>query len=128
MLTTYIPQPLDEALRMETALNKTASGSGTSLDQGALYNPGGVGQPMGIVCSITTLDTTTGDETYKLTMEESDDDSSYSDCGPIITVTATGMVTVPGFVSKRYIRLKETLAGTTPILTLDAWATPLVTP
>lgn len=124
MDTTYFPQPIDEALRLESSVSKTASYNSTSIDQGALYAPGGVGQPLGAVVASSVVDRTTGDETYTAVLQESDDDSTFTACGPIIPITAAGMVLVPGFVSKRYVRVAFVLAGTTPILTFEAWLSP----
>lgn len=131
MNTAYIPTPQDAKLLMENAVTKTATFVGTTLDLGKGYAPGGVGQPAGVVVQYSALDHTTGDETYTLQLTESSDDNTYTPAGPIITLVATvaaGTICIPGFVSKRYVRLALVEAGTSPSLTYSAWLNPYVNP
>ena len=73
------------------------------------------------------VDTTTGDETYALKVQDSPDNATFTDRSVSVTVTAAGVVTIPAFVTARYVRLVRTLAGTTPILTVaDSYLTPLM--
>src|SRR4051812_42591332 len=107
--TAYIPAQQDSSLQMENAITKTATFAGTTKDLGSGYAPGGVGAAIGAVVQITAIDAVSGDETYTAQLFESDDDSTYTQAGPIITISrAAGAqtLTVPGFVSKRYLQLK----------------------
>jgi len=125
MDTTFIPTPQDDKLIMEAAVTKTVTGTGTVLDLGIGFAPGGVGQPNVAVTQITAVDFTTGDESYKLQVMESSDNASFTQAGPIITLApAVGVVAIPAFISKRYVRLDYTLGGTTPSITYNAWLNP----
>lgn len=124
MNTTFIPSPLDEATRLETAAAKTATFAGTAFDLGAPAGTAvGIGQPMAAVVKITAVDRTTGDETYTFQLMDSPDASTWTAIGPAIESHALGKLSVPGFRSQRYVALSATLAGTTPIITYDAWLT-----
>lgn len=67
------------------------------------------------------IDTTTGDETYSFKVQDSADNSTFADVtGLTNTVTATGQLkeirlAELNLVTKRYIRVVLTVAGTTPI-------------
>jgi hypothetical protein len=126
MNTAFIPTPQDEDLRLESSITKTADFDGASKDMGLGYAPGGIGQQVAAVVSISALDTASTDETYKFVVEESSDNSTFTPAGPIITVTATGVVSIPAWLSKRYVRLKLDVGGTTPSVTYQAWLNPLV--
>jgi hypothetical protein len=123
---TYLPQPLDASMQLENAITKAADFAGTTYDHGKFFAPGGVGQAMGAVVETTALDSTTGDETYKFVVQESEDGNTWNDAGPIISVTAVGFVTVPAFISKRYNRLNLDVGGTTPSITYSAYLHPNV--
>ena len=51
---------------------------------------------------------------------------TYTSCGADVSVTGTGVISVPGIVSARYVKLKLTLSGATGTgtVTLSAWLTP----
>jgi hypothetical protein len=118
----WFPTPQDEVTRLEAVgTNKTASFNGTSFLIGVGYSPGGIGSTMAAVLAISLLDKTTGDETYVGVLQESADGTTFTDCGPAVTITATGVISLPGFVSYPYVRAKLTLGGTTPIITYEAW-------
>jgi hypothetical protein len=122
--TGFVPTPQDTQMQMESAITKTADFVGTSKDLGSGFAPGGIGMPVAAVVQVTAFDHTTGDETYTLVLRESDDDSTYTDAGPIISVTGVSNLSVPGFISKRYSRLTLHAAGTTPSITYSAWLNP----
>ncbi len=124
---THIPGPYDAQMLMEDAagVTKTADYNGASKDLGSGYAPGGIGQPAAAVVQVSALDFTTTDETYAFVVEESNDDSTFTAAGPIISVTATGATSVPCFLSKRYVRLKLDVGGTTPSLTYKVHLVPL---
>lgn len=126
LVTSYIPQPLDESLRLESSANKTANFNGTAFDQTAGFQPGGVGMPMAAVLNVTAIDFGNADETYSFVLEESDDNVTFVATGPAVAFTATGYKSVPGFVSKRYVRCRLAVGGTTPSITYEAWLSPNV--
>jgi len=123
----YIPGPYDAQMLLEDAagVTKTADYDGASLDLGSGYAPGGIGQPMAAVVDLSDLDLASSDETYAFTLQESDDDGTFTDCGPAVEVAGTGAVSVPGFVSKRYVRCQLDVSGTTPSATYTAHLVPL---
>lgn len=85
---------------------------------------------------VTAMDKTTGDETYTLTVE-TDSVAAFSD-SPVevgrVVVTGTGVWEVPlsGMAVEQRdadaaaIRVKATLAGTTPSITYGAYLAPAV--
>lgn len=123
----HVPGPYDADLLLEDedGVTKTADYDGASLDLGSGYAPGGVGQPMAAVVVVSDLDLASSDETYAFTLQESADDSTFTDCGPAIEVTGTGTVSVPGFVSERYVRCQLDVSGTTPSATYTAHLVPI---
>ena len=127
MNKNFIPVPQDEGLRMEASITKTANFAGTTFDQGLGFAPGGVGMPVAAVVNATACVRNDSDETYTFVLEESADNVTFAACGPAVAVDVAGAVatlgaiSVPGFVSKRYVRVGLTVAGTTPSITYDAW-------
>jgi len=125
----FVPGLQDEALRITESTTNSSSGSFYSpwLDQGLDFKPGGVGMPVVGVTNVTAADGASGDEAYTFVLQESDDKQTITDCGPAVTVdvdttnSKTGAISVPGFMSSRYVRLKLTVAGTTPSITWEAW-------
>ena len=82
--------------------------------------------PVAGVVNVTALDLASTNETYSAQLEESSDNSTFTAAGPAVSITATGVKSVPGFLSKRYNRIKLTLGGTTPSITYEAWLNPNV--
>jgi hypothetical protein len=117
--------PPDANLSLQAAVTKIASFDSVGLDLGAGRAVDPPGQPMVGAVSVTALDFTTGDETYKFTLQESADNITFTNCGAQISATAIGLVYVPGFVQKRYVRISLVEAGTTPSLTYSATLAPL---
>lgn len=85
---------------------------------------------------VTALDTTTGDETYVLTVE-TDSVAAFNDTPVEVgraAVTQTGVYEIPMSASQitkldadaAAIRVKATLSGTTPSITYGAYLTPAV--
>lgn len=126
MNSTYIPTPIDSGLVMQAAVTKTSSFDTTGLDLGVGFAPGGVGEKMAAVVDVSAI-TTTGGETYSLKLQESDTlGSGYSDCGPALSITAVGVVSLAGIVSKRYVRIDGVLATGSPSITFSAYLAPNV--
>lgn len=127
MKTTYIPGPLDAEMLLEgsAGVTKAIDYNGASKDLGSSYAPGGMGQPVAAVVQVSALDLADETETYAFVLEESADDVTFTPAGPIIDVTATGTISVPGFISQRYCRLRLDVGGDTPSITYKAHLVPL---
>jgi hypothetical protein len=120
-----LPTPQDASLLMQDTTTKTANYQTTALDLGSGFAPGGLGTPAAAVANVTALDTSSGNESYTLTLEESADNVSFSPAGAAQAVSAVGAVAVRGWLTKRYARLSLAVAGTTPSITFKAWLNPL---
>lgn len=117
--TASVPGPIDSAMELESSITKSATYAGTAYDCGAGYAPGGVGQPMAAVIDISSIEVDSGNESYAFVLTEcATSGGSYTACGPTVTLTASGstavagVITVPGFVSSRYLKLSLTISGT----------------
>jgi hypothetical protein len=120
-----LPTPQDTALLMQDTTTKTASFNTAGLDLGSGFAPGGLGKPVAAVVNVTAIDTSSGNETYSFTLEESSDNATFTAAGAAQAVTATGGFAVRGWLTKRYARLALTAGGTTPSVTFKAWLNPL---
>lgn len=73
-----------------------------------------------MVVSAGDIDTTSGDETYVVNLQESDDNSTFTTVsGFSVTITAdntVGLLRIPelNVTRKRYLRAALTVGGTTP--------------
>ena len=123
-MSITVPTPQDAALLMQATTTKTANYNTTGLDLGAGFSPGGLGQPAAAVVNVTSRDTTSGNETYAFTLEESDDNSTFTPAGASTSVTANGAIAVRGWITKQYARLTLVVGGTTPSITFKAWLNP----
>lgn len=92
---------------------RTADANGTGVDTQGYENAM-------LVVSAGDIDTTTGDETYVIELEESDDNLTWSDVsGHDVTITADNevdQVRISGLnvARKRYLRAVLNVSGTTP--------------
>lgn len=120
-----IPTPQDSGLLLQDTVTKTASFNSASLDLGVGFSPGGLGKPMAAVVQITALDLSSGDETYKFTLQQSSDNATFTPCGADASAAAAATVLAKGHVTQRYVRLALTAAGTTPSVSYKAWLNPL---
>ena len=120
-----IPTPQDTRLLMQDTTTKTAAYNTPGLDLGAGFAPGGLGLPAGAVVHVTALDTADGNETYTFTVQESSDNVTFTPAGPATNASGVGSHGVRARVTKRYVRLALTVAGTTPSITFKAWLNPL---
>ncbi|HUX17293.1 MAG TPA: hypothetical protein VMW52_12530 [Phycisphaerae bacterium] len=124
METSYgigsFPGPLDANLQLMDEATKEGTGASDVVDLGENFAPSPA-QPLAVEMNVTALDTVTGNETYSVKLQESYDNSNWSDTGLQLSVTATGLIHKVVGVSRRYLRLYLTLAGTTPSITADAW-------
>jgi hypothetical protein len=122
-----IPTPQDNDLLLQDTVTRTATGNGTALDLGAGFTPGGIGMPASAVIDVSAADRANSDETYNFKLQESSDNSTFVDIGvntavTVASTTATlGVYVAKGFITKRYVRLVLTAAGTTPSVTYKAW-------
>lgn len=115
-----IPIPQDANLQLMNAATKTETFTSDVVDLGAGFAPQ-PDMPARVVMNTTALDLTSTNETYTIEVEESADNSTWTKTGLSFTVTATGLVSKIFGVTKRYVRLAGTLAGTTPSITASAW-------
>ena len=125
MADPIIPTPQDTRLLIQDTTTKTSTYNTPGLDLGAGFAPGGLGVPVGGVVQVTTIDTVDGNETYSFVLQESSDNVTFVACSASASATAVGGVPVRGRVTKRYVRLALTIAGTTPSITFKAWLNPL---
>ena len=128
-----IPTPQDDSLLLTTAAPVTNTASfdtvpvtGGAGDLGSGFAPGGLGMSAAIVVDVSAIDISSGNETYALKMQESSDNATFTDCGPVFNLSAAlasviGVYVVIGHLSKQYVRLDAVLGGTTPSITLKAW-------
>lgn len=124
MAEPTVPGPQDEQLVLQATATQTASANSAALDMGSGYAPGGVGQPVAAVIQVTAIDRVTGDETYNFKLQESSDNSAWTDISPNVATTVVGVIVAKGILTKRYVRLATTLAGTTPSVTYKAYLNP----
>ncbi len=121
--TTGAHGPIDDRLKMESAVTKTADFDGTTLNVGSGYAPGGPGQPHSVTIQTTALDLASTDETYKFKVQESADAVTWTDCTHQVSVTAAGVKSIPFFLSQPNVRVNLDVGGTTPSITYSAWLT-----
>jgi hypothetical protein len=124
-MSTQLPTPQDQSLLLQATVTKTANFSSAAIDLGVGFAPGGLGMPVAAVVLVSALDQTTGDETYALVVEDSADNVTFAPVGASQAAAATGAIAVSGRVTRRYVRLKLTVSGTTPSITYKAWLNPL---
>lgn len=118
--------PIDAAMRPEgTAdITKTADYNGAALDLGAGWTPEPF-KPMGVVLDVNALDLADTNETYEFHIEESSDNSTWTATGCRFLVTATGLIQQVFKSSKRYVRARLDVGGTTPSITYSVWFGPV---
>lgn len=136
--------PYDADLLLEdggSAITSSAAGSGGIIDLGGPGRVNGV-----VVADVSAIDFATGDETYELMIQFSDDASFTGDAKHTLSLPLgdardgmannkeTGRRFIPfmnesndddvadTLVSYRYMRLYVAVAGTTPSITLKAYA------
>lgn len=136
MAEPSVPGPQDEQLRLDAAAGaaattQTASTNSAALDMGAGFAPGGLGQPVAGVIDFTAADRADSNETYTFKLQDSPDNSSFTDITPAVAIAVSGTtaplttIVLKGFQSQRYVRLVSTIGGTTPSVTFKAWLRPL---
>ncbi len=120
-----IPTPQDAGLLLQDTTTRTANYQTPGLDLGSRFAPGGLGQPVAAVVHATALDLGSANETYAFTLEESNDNLTFTAAGAATALTAAGALAVRGWLTKRYARLSLVVGGTTPSITFKAWLNPL---
>jgi hypothetical protein len=123
--------PVDSQLALQAAVTKTASFNSAALDMGSGWAPGGGGVPMQAIVNYSAGDFTTGDESYTFKVQDSPDNSAWTDRSPAVVAPVTvaapsGVISVGAFIQQRYVRLVATLGGTTPSITYSANLQPFV--
>ena len=125
MAEPIVPTVQDAQLLLQDTTTKTAAYNTPSIDLGAGFSPGGLGKPVAAVVQATAVDTGDGNESYTFTLQESSDNSTFTAAGAGALVNVAGAHAARGWVTKRYVRLALTVAGTTPSVTFKAWLNPL---
>ena len=120
-----IPTPQDTRLLIQDTTTKTATFNTPGLDLGAGFAPGGLGLPVGAVVQVTASDIADGNESYNFVLQESADNVTFVPASPSVSAGGVATYAVRGRVSRRYVRLALTVAGTTPSITFKAWLNPL---
>lgn len=128
---------------LQLLLKAAASGVAASFNGNPIdlisatgFSPGEAGMPVQADIPITSLDHTTGDETYAFKLQDSPDQATWtditanrlaSDYGGPNANNVEGIVRLFGAVMQRYVRLVGTLGGTTPVLNhMDIFLQPIV--
>lgn len=125
---------LDAELQFSDAQALTATAVSTNIvDLGADRNIG-KGEPVAVVVSVgVAADFTTGDETYQFTVQTATDAAFTSPVTVVSSAVINGdeltegkKIVLPlGYDNLQYLRVNNTLAGTTPTVTVDAFLQPL---
>lgn len=121
--------PQDSQLALQASVTKTATFNSTGLDLGSGFAPAGGGMPMQAIVNYSAGDFTTGDETYTFKIQDSPDNSAWTDrspgvAAPVTVAAPAGAITIPCSIQQRYVRLVNTIAGTTPTITYSAYLQP----
>jgi hypothetical protein len=125
MADPIIPTPQDTRLLIQDTTTKTSTFNTPGLDLGAGFAPGGLGLPVGAVVQVTAADVADGNESYLFVLQESSDNVTFVPASASVSAGGVGSYPVRGRVTKRYVRLALTIAGTTPSITFKAWLNPL---
>ena len=125
MADPIIPTPQDTRLLIQDTTTKTAAYNTPGLDLGAGFAPGGLGLPVGAVVQVTAADIADGNESYNFVLQESTDNVTFLPASASVSANGVGAFAVRGRVTRRYVRLALTVAGTTPSITFKAWLNPL---
>lgn len=119
-----LPGPLDANLQLADADTITETGDlGSAVDLGENFAPDPV-LPLRLGLNVTALDTDDTDEVYWLVVLESADDVTYVETGLRVRLLSTGTYHLVVGVTKRYVKLRPELSGTTPSVTASAWLCP----
>jgi hypothetical protein len=119
---------------LQASVTKTADFDSTAIDTGSGVAPGQSpsgatpGLPVVAVINVSAIDTSDGNETYQFTVQESDDNSTFTAASiktATTTILATGSFLIGAFIKKRYVRLDLDVSGTTPSITYSAYLRPL---
>lgn len=113
-----IPSQNDANLKLLAAVTLTATANGAALDLGQGYAPNLGGEPMQAVGIITSVKTSATNETYAFKVQDSPDNSTWTDRSPSVLVTAAGALQVSCAITQRYVRLVYTLGGTAPSIVM----------
>jgi hypothetical protein len=121
--------PQDAGLALQASVTKTATFNSTGLDLGSGFAPPVGGMPMMGVVQFSAADFTTGDETYTFKLQDSPDNSTWTDRSAAVSSgvsasVSSGVLAVGGFIQQRYVRLVMTAAGTTPSITYQGYLNP----
>ncbi len=125
---------IDSQLKFSDAQALTATAVSTNVVDLSVDRDIGIGEAMAVAIFVkVAADYTTTDETYQFTVQTDDAEGFPS---PTIVVqsaaingdelTAGAVVVLPiGYANEQFLRVNNTLAGTTPSVTVDAVLMPL---
>ena len=125
---------LDAELQFSAAQALTATAVSTNIVDLGVDRNIGKGEPMGVVVTVgVAADFTTADETYQFTVQTATDAAFTSPVTVVASATINGdeltegaKVVLPiGHDNLQFLRVNNTLAGTTPTVTVDAYLQPL---
>lgn len=127
---------IDFQLKFSNAQALTGTAVSTNVVDLGVDRDIGIGEAMAAAIFVkVAADYTTTDETYQFTLQ-TDDNEAFSSPTTVVAsavipgnqLTAGTVVVLPiGFANERYLRINNTLAGTTPTITIDAALMPLDT-
>jgi hypothetical protein len=127
-MNAIFPGVQDSQLLLAAAVALSATGTGTAIDLGSGFAPGGGGLPLRGIVPITAIDTVHG--TYTFTLQDSPDNATWRNVSPAAPATLVGAIEASGFVQQRYVGLIWTfaaVAGGPPAITIgDSYLNPLV--
>ncbi len=125
---------LDSQLQFSDAQALTATAVSTNIVDLSLDRDIGKGEPMGVLVTVgVAADFTTTDETYQFTVQTATDAAFTSPVTVVASATINGdqltegaSVVLPiGHTNLQFLRVNNTLAGTTPTVTIDAFLQPM---
>jgi hypothetical protein len=125
MADPIAPTPQDAQLLLQDTTTKTASFNTPPVDLGAGFAPGGAGKPVCAVVHVSAADVADGNESYSFSLQDSSDNVTFFAAGAPSAASVTGAHVVRGWLTRRYVRVALTVAGTTPSVTFKAWLNPL---
>lgn len=125
----------DSLLLLSDAQAFTATAASTNTIDLGTDKKIGAGEPMCVVFTVdTAADTASGNETYAFAVE-TEDNATHTSATTVISRTIAGsnltagslhtLPLPPEVTFDRYLRMYNTLGGTTPSVTITAWLCPL---
>ena len=124
---------IDNLLKLSDSQALTATADSTNVIDRSIDRDIGKGEAMALVINVVVAaDFTTGDETYLFQLE-SDSTAAMSSStivagGSVLAADLIAGATIAfpiGTINEQFLQGVYTLAGTSPLVTIDAWISPL---